>query len=199
MNASSARTKTRPSTETPAEPASPEPAADSASTNPTGLPPASVEAKRLATVILEVLGGARGPSEAAQVLGISLCRYYQLENRAIAGLLGACEPRRRGRGSSGPVNELASLRQECQRLRRDCARQQALVRAAQRTVGLAPPAVEEPPASTGSSKKRRKRRPTARALKMAAMLKDEPTPAVSSEAESSALTPVPAGTSTSDS
>src|SRR5215472_9787580 len=89
-------------------------------------PEASPEAKRLAAAILEVLAGARGPSEAAQVLGISLARYYQLENRAIAGLVGACEPRRRGRGSSEPVNELASLRQECQRLRRDCARQQAL-------------------------------------------------------------------------
>jgi hypothetical protein len=198
MNASSARTKTRPSTEMPAAPAVPAMAAESPAPNATGLPLASVEAKRLAAAILEVLAGARGPGEAAQVLGISLCRYYQLENRAITGLLGACEPRRRGRGSSGPVNELASLRQECQRLRRDCARQQALVRAAQRTVGLNPPAVEETPASTGSGKKRRKRRPTARALKMAALLRGEPTPA-GSEVESTPSTPMPASTSPSDS
>ena len=124
MNASSARTKTRPSTETPAAPAGPEPGVESPTTNATGLPPASVEAKRLAAAILEVLAGLRGPSEAAQVLGISLARYYQLENRAVAGLVMSCEPRRRGRGSTGPVNDLAALRQECQRLRRDCARQQ---------------------------------------------------------------------------
>src|SRR5277367_3066829 len=133
-----------------------------AETTASGSLEGSAEAKRLAAAILEVLAGMRGPSEAAKVLGISLARYYQLETRALAGLLAGCEPRRRG-GRKGPT-ELSALRQECERLRRDCARQQALVRAAQRTVGLAPPAVEEPPASTGSSKKRRKRRPTARAL-----------------------------------
>jgi hypothetical protein len=194
MSASSNRTKSPSST----EPTAALPGSESAlaATNATGLPPASIEAKRLAAAILEVLAGARGPSEAAQVVGISLARYYQLENRAIAGLLSACEPRRRRRGSAGPVNELAALRQECQRLRRDCARQQALVRAAQRTVGLNPPAVQETPPSTGSGKKRRKRRPRARALKMAALLRDEPP---SSEGKSPTPAPMPAETSTPES
>src|SRR6516164_6368790 len=66
--------------------ASPAPFADS-----------SLEAKRLAAAVLEVLAGTRGPSEAAAALSISLPRYYQLEGRALEGLLAACEPRRGGR------------------------------------------------------------------------------------------------------
>lgn len=170
MNASSARTKSRSSPETSTSATGCKPTAEAAATESSRLPMASAEAKRVAAAILEVLAGARGPCAAAQVLGISLARYYQLENRAIAGLVAACEPRRRGRGCHGPVNELVALRQECQRLRRDCARQQALVRAAERTVGLNPPAVEDTPSPVASGKKRRKRRPAARALKMAAML-----------------------------
>lgn len=130
----------------------------------------SAEAKRLAATILEVLAGTRGPSEAAQVLGISLPRYYQLETRALAGLLAGCEPRRRG-GRRG-ASELSTLRQECERLRRECARQQSLVRAAQRTVGLAQVEPAPPPPTTGTAnRKRRKRRPKARALKVAASLR----------------------------
>lgn len=131
---------------------------------------ASVEARRLAAAILEVLAGARLPSEAAEVLQVSLGRYYQLETRALGGLIAACEARKRGRGRQ-PGNEVGSLRQECERLRRECARQQALVRAAQRTVGLAPPPAAPPPVEKGG-KKRRRRKPTARALKMAALLQD---------------------------
>jgi hypothetical protein len=129
---------------------------------------ASPEAKKLAAAILEVLAGVRGPSEAAKLLDISLARYYQLETRALAGLLVSCEPRRR-RGGRRPANELAALRQECEQLRRECVRQQSLVRIAQRTVGLAAPS-PVPSGPTDAGKKRRKRRPTARALKVAALL-----------------------------
>lgn len=129
----------------------------------------SNEAKRLAAAILEVLAGTRGPSEAAQVLGISLARYYQLETRALAGLLAGCEPRRRG-GRRG-ASELSTLRQECERLRRECARQQSLVRAAQRTVGLVQADSPPPAPQAGTARKRRKRRPKARALKVAAQLR----------------------------
>jgi hypothetical protein len=153
-------------------------------------PEASAEAKRLAAAILEVLAGLRGPSEAAQVLGISLCRYYQLENRALAGLLAGCEPLRRGRGRSSP-SELVSLRHECERLRRDCARQQALVRAAQKTIGLAAPAQLPAPAPrpAGKSRKRRPRRPRARALKMAALLREETPPTAPPSKEKADVTP----------
>jgi hypothetical protein len=132
---------------------------------------ASAEAKRLAAAILEVLAGARTPTDAAQTLGLSLPRYYLLEDRALHGMLVACEPRTIGRGPS-PESALAALRRECDQLRRECGRQQALVRAAQRTIGLAPPT---PPARgpERDGKKRRRRRPTARALRAAAQLKKD--------------------------
>jgi hypothetical protein len=135
----------------------------------TPFPGASPEARRLAAAILEVLAGTQLPSEAARGLGLSLARYYQLELRAVAGLVAACEGRRKGRHQPAGT-DLGALRRECDRLRRECARQQALVRAARRAVGLAPPTPATP--QTESSGKRR-RRPTARALKMAALLQPE--------------------------
>jgi hypothetical protein len=123
------------------------------------------DARRVAAAVLEVLAGARTPGEAALALGVSVPRYYQVETRALRGLLEACEPRPRGRGPSS-VKELTDLRQENQRLQRDMMRQQALVRAAQRSVGLPPPA---PPPPSKSGKKSRKRR-VARALSVATRL-----------------------------
>jgi hypothetical protein len=147
----------------------------------------SAEAKRVAAAVLEVLAGTRGPAEAAAALGISLPRYYQLEGRALAGLLAACEPRRGGRTRGG--NEVTALRQECERLHRECARQQALVRAAQRSVGLAPPP-PPPPRTTEGGRKRRRRRPKARALKVVAMLRQ---PAGTADAAADVPVAAPAG------
>jgi hypothetical protein len=147
------------------EPASGCPACAEPAASP--FPDASPEARRLAATILEVLAGTQLPAEAAGTLGLSLARYYQLELRAVAGLVAACEPRRRGRGRPAE-GDLVALRRECERLRRECARQQALVRAARRAVGLTGPPPTPPPAEGG--RKRRRRRPTARALKMAALL-----------------------------
>jgi hypothetical protein len=129
---------------------------------------ASREARRLAAAVLEVLAGLHTPSEAARAVGVSLARYYQLEQRALDGLVAACEPRRRGRCPGG--NPAGDLRRECERLRRECARQQALVRATRRSVGLAEP--PDPPATPEVRPRRRKRRPTARALRAAALLRD---------------------------
>jgi hypothetical protein len=137
---------------------------------------ASPEAKRLAAAVLEVLAGTRGPTEAAAALEISLARYYQLEGRALAGLVAACEPRRGGRGRRAG-NEVFALRQECERLQRECSRQQALVRAAQRSVGLPPPPPAPPPRPAKDGRKRRRRRPKARALKAVAMLREPAAPA----------------------
>lgn len=133
------------------------------------VPDASDGARRLAAAILEVLAGVQTPSDAASGLGISLARYYQLELRAIAGMVSACENRRRGRGRAAG-SDLASLRRECEQLRRECARQQALARTTRKTVGLV--ANPLPPKPTDKPK-RRKRRPTARALKMAGLLQAE--------------------------
>jgi hypothetical protein len=112
----------------------------------------SREAQRQAALILEVLAGVRTPTQAAEVLSVSVPRYYQLEGRALGGLLAACEPCPRGRVRN-PNRELAMLRRQHERLQRELARLQALVRLAQRSIGLAPPA----PAPKDGSKKRRRR------------------------------------------
>jgi hypothetical protein len=128
---------------------------------------ASRDARRLAAAVLEVLAGARTPAEASTALGLSLPRYYQVEQQALRGLTAACEPRPKGR-QARPDQEAAKLRRDNARLRRDVLRQQALVRAVQRSVGLAPPA---PPAAKAAGKKRRRRQ--ARGLAMAARLRAE--------------------------
>jgi hypothetical protein len=134
---------------------------------------ASATARQQAAAILEVLAGVRTPTQAAEVLGVSLPRFYVLESRAVQGILLACEPRRLGRQATAE-SALASLRRECEQLRRECARQQALVRVAQRTVGLPAPPVVRPAEKNG--KKRRQRRPTARALRAVVRLQTEEAP-----------------------
>ena len=132
----------------------------------------SGEAKRRAAAILEVLAGARTPTEAATALGLSVPRYYQVESRALRGLLAACEAPPKGRVRS-PESEVTGLRQENQRLQREVLRQQALVRAAQRTVGWTPPAA---PAPTKRAGKKTRRRRVARALSIATRLQKTPDP-----------------------
>jgi hypothetical protein len=128
----------------------------------------SPEAKKLAAVVLEVLGGVRTTTDAAEALECSLPRYYHLEARALEGLLVACEPRKKGRVWS-PNRELELLHKKCERLEREVGRQQALVRAAHRTVGLTPSTPSKPVAG-----KKRPRRPTTRALVAAETLKENP-------------------------
>lgn len=133
---------------------------------------ASPEARKLAAAILEVLAGVRSPAEAAKACGLSLPGYYASELRALGGLLTSCEPRPRGRQVS-QASKMAELQRECQRLRRQCDRQQALIRLAQRSIGLSPTA---PPAGKPASKQadrpqgKRKRRPRTRVLKVIAEL-----------------------------
>jgi hypothetical protein len=127
--------------------------------------PISREAGRFAAAILEVLAGVRTPTDAAVALGISVPRYYLWEQRALEGLVAACEPRGAGKISSSRC-QIAALEKEIVRLKQECARHQALVRAAQRTIGLAPPPPK--PVNKGGSKKTCKRRPAVRALKAAA-------------------------------
>ncbi|HJZ54572.1 MAG TPA: hypothetical protein VKE74_06415 [Gemmataceae bacterium] len=124
----------------------------------------SREAKRLAAVVLDVLAGSRSPPQAAETLGVSLPRYYQLEARALEGLLAACESRPRGRQPDREA-ELTGVRKELERLKRELARAQSLVRLTQRTVGVAPP----PPAKPG----KRKRKPVVRAMRRADQLREE--------------------------
>jgi hypothetical protein len=135
-------------------------------------PGMSKEAKRLAAVILEVFAGLRTPPQAAEALAMSLARYYQMEARAVQGLLEACEPRPRGR-QANPEREMAAMMRENERLRHDLGRQQSLVRVAQRTIGLNPPAPPPKTSEKTSGKKTRKRKPVVRALSLAARLQQE--------------------------
>jgi hypothetical protein len=134
----------------------------------------SVETRRIAALVLEVLAGVRTPSEAAEVLGISPPRYYMLEARALKGLVVACRRRPRGPTRS-PEREIARLQRELKRLERECDRYQALLRLAERTIGV-PARTASPSKSpksaekTSSTKAKRKRRPVARALRAARAL-----------------------------
>ena len=127
---------------------------------------ATREARQLAAVILDVLAGSRTPQQAAQTLELSLPRYYQLEARALDGLIGACESRPRGRQVEA-TTELARANKELERLKRELARCQALVRLTQRTVGVPAPTPEKP------GTRKRKRKPVVRALRRAEALRSE--------------------------
>ena len=143
------------------------------------LPEASKDAKRLAAVILEVWAGVRTPLQAAEALGLSLPRYYQVEANGLNGLVAACTPKPKGR-QANPAREATTLRRDNERLRRELGRQQALVRLTQRGLGVTPPAQTV-------TKKGRRRKPVVRALTLAARLQPEATqPAPASAASTTA-------------
>jgi hypothetical protein len=126
-------------------------------------------ARQTAAAVLEVLAGLRTPPSAAEALGITPMRYYVLETRALEGLVKACQPKPKGRVRN-PDSELAWARRECERLRRECLRQQSLVRMAQRAIGLTSLATS---VAKPTDKKSRRRRPIVRALKAVAVLREE--------------------------
>jgi len=141
----------------------------------------SSQARRQAAAILEVLAGVRRPSEAAEALGTSLPRYYFLERRALTALVIACEPAAKGPRMDSS-RRIAALERENHRLQRECDRQHALVRAAERSLGLAMPVVKPPTKGSANGvakKQRRPRRPVTRALKAARMLQVDPPEATS--------------------
>lgn len=136
-------------------------------------PPAATpsEAQRLAATILEVLAGVRSPPQAAELLGISLPRYYQLEARALEGLVAALAPRPKGK-QPALENRVKQLEKELEAARRACARQEALVRVTQRSLGLAALAKQPKAAAPATGGPRRKsRKPMVRALKAAQQLR----------------------------
>ena len=132
--------------------------------------PGTREANKLALAILDVLAGARPPSEAAEAAGLSLPRYYQLEQRALEAIVRSCEPRPKG-PPKNPERQAARLERQIQRLTQELSRHQALLRAAQRTIGLAPLAAPKPAGGETGAKKKRRRKPTVRALKAARNLR----------------------------
>lgn len=148
-------------------------------------------ARRLCAVILEVLGGARTPTDAAGVLGISAARYYVLEARGLRGLLKACQRRSKGRRRSAEF-ELLRMRGELRKVESERDRLGALLRASQRTLGISAPAKAS--ARPGSAKdgakppgpRRQKRRAQVRALRAArSLVASTPSVEVSPSAASS--------------
>lgn len=129
------------------------------------------DARKTAAVVLEVLGGVLTPTKAAEVLGVSSTRYYQLELRALKGLLRGCEPAHRG-PSASPEKQIRKLEKRVGRLQSECSRYRALARAAQAAMGLSLSDAEKP---SGNGKRRR--RPKARALRAASMLRSGTSPA----------------------
>ncbi len=140
---------------------------------------ASPGARQLAGVILRVLAGELGPAQAAEELGKSSGQYYKLEIRALEGLLQGCEPRTRGR-QPRPEQELAQLQTAHDRLQRECARLQSLVRVLGKATGAnrkpkSTPAKRKPTKKeTAKPKKgkRGRRKPTVRALRLAEQVAD---------------------------
>ena len=92
-------------------------------------------ARKLATVVLEVLGGVLTPMMAATSASITLQRYYALEARALEGLIAAMEPRPKGR-QRRPEEQLERVSKERDRLSREVSRLRALVRVTHRSAGL---------------------------------------------------------------
>ena len=128
------------------------------------------EAQKLAALILECLAGVRAPPAAAQLLGIALPRYYQLEARALQGLVAALAPRPRGKQQS-LENRVKTLEKELEAALRAAARQEALVRVTQRSLGLAAQVKSTAPQPSSNGKRRKPRRPMARAMKAAKTLR----------------------------
>jgi hypothetical protein len=128
------------------------------------------EAQAVAAAILECLAGVRSPPEAATLLNISLPRYYQLEARALEGLVAALAPRPQGKQPSLELR-VKQLEKELLDAQRACARQEALVRVTQRSLGLAALAKPTPPAPTTNGKKRKARKPMVRAMRAAQTLR----------------------------
>ena len=134
-------------------------------------PAGSLEARRMVGVILEVMAGSMTPSDAAGAMSMSIQKYYMVESRALDGMLAACEPRKKGYVRT-PEREIEALKNKQASLERECARYQALARAARRAVGLSVPKKKEAQGKEGKGKKgKRRRKPTVRALTLAKQLK----------------------------
>ncbi len=118
----------------------------------------SKAAKRFMLVLLEALSGACSTTEAAKRLEISSARYYQLELRALQGMMSALEPRCRGRQNT-PERMILMLEKEKRDLALELRRAQNLLRAARRTVGI-----KASKKRAGTKKKRRRKKPRARVV-----------------------------------
>jgi len=119
------------------------------------------ESRREAACVLEVLAGVRTPDQAAEALSISLPTYYNLETRALRGLIWSCTPEPPGRTLS-LARKLRLAELKAVAMEKQVQRYQALLRNAQRSVGLLPPPAPLKEAGKG---KRRPKKPAIRAFR----------------------------------
>lgn len=172
---------------------------------PTPKPPpeamASSQARRIAAVLLEVLAGLRATGSAAKELGITPMRFYQIEERAIGGLIAACEPRPSGLPPERrDALELANLREQVRKQAQELNQTRSVLRTTRRQLGVAtapePIAVKPGTRKDGKPTKAKVRRPTVRALTMVRrLLKADATAAAASDGAAS-TGPAAAPTST---
>jgi hypothetical protein len=125
-------------------------------------------------IVLEVLAGSMQVEEASKRLNIQPPAYYSLEQRAIIGLIKACEPGTKGPGENKD-KKIRELEQEIVHLEREVRRYQSLTRAAQKAIGLqlsvekaAKPA---PKAEKGNGRKKKAKPRKARGLRAAERLR----------------------------
>jgi len=118
------------------------------------------QGRKQAAAVLEVLAGLRTPQQAAQALSLSLPTYFNLETRALRGLVFACCASPPGRQPT-LIPQLRQAQAKAADLQRQVGRYQALLRTARQGVGLAP-AAETP---RGPGAKRKVKKPSVRALR----------------------------------
>jgi hypothetical protein len=147
-----------------------------------GLEQVTPEARRHAACVLEVLAGLRTPEQAAEALSVSLPTYYNLESRALRGLIHGCTPVPPGR-TMVLLKQVRGLEVKCAGLEKQLGRYQALLRNAQR--GLLPPPTDVKAKPGGGG--RRKHRPVVRALRTIEVLQREP--AAAQPVDSAATSP----------
>ena len=146
-----------------------------------GLAELTPDSRKQAACVLEVLAGLRSPEQAAAALAMSLPTYFNLETRALRGLVHACTPTPPGR-TMALLKQVRGLQDQCSILERQVGRYQALLRNAQRSAGLLTvPA--QPKGKLPASPGKRKHRPLVRALRPIEVLQREATsPAPTPEA-----------------
>ena len=129
------------------------------------------QGRKQAAAVLEVLAGLRTPQQAAQVLGLALPSYFNLETRALRGLVFACCAQPPGRQPT-LAPQLRQAQARAAELQRQVGRYQALLRTARQSVGLPPASEPRPAAGT----RRKPRKPAVRALRVVKALAQAPPP-----------------------
>ena len=122
---------------------------------------ADEQMRRQAACVLEVLAGLRSPEEAARVIGVSVPTYYNLEARALRGLLHGCRVESPGRRMS-VEKRLAESEQRAAELERQLQRYRSVLRNARRAARILGEGGESLAADAEPEVRRRKPRVRAR-------------------------------------